>query len=111
MLKFWKKKSAETDANGKEVPAATPDAAVDAGVLNHELPTRQHPHVLAPEVDLHRLPHQDGRGVRAVSGHPVEDYSPPAGGSSNRTTNAAPTATPALLPGGSAAEVTLAVSG
>ncbi|MBN8947394.1 MAG: signal recognition particle-docking protein FtsY [Rhodanobacter sp.] len=31
MLKFWKKKSAETDAHGKEVPPAAPDAAVDAG--------------------------------------------------------------------------------
>jgi len=32
MLKFWKKKSAETDAHGKEVPPAAPDAAVDAGL-------------------------------------------------------------------------------
>ncbi|MGB3460608.1 MAG: signal recognition particle-docking protein FtsY [Rhodanobacter lindaniclasticus] len=32
MLKFWKKKSAETDAHRKEVPPAAPDAAVDAGL-------------------------------------------------------------------------------
>ena len=32
MLKFWKKKSAATDAHGKEVPPAAPDAAVDAGL-------------------------------------------------------------------------------
>ena len=38
MLKFWKKKSAEPEADGKETPPAAADAAVEAGLPEGDNP-------------------------------------------------------------------------